>query len=123
MNRLQWYPKGKREEIEEFLSKLLELEREDKLTIWSDEDEAGKRFYDIRERHSMFETDQPLFERTVVFIKGLEKVSAVDLQRQFRCTYMTAQRIIDELVERILIEETFDQYGRHVVFKKQEGEP
>jgi hypothetical protein len=42
--------------------------------------------------------------------------------RQFRCTYMTAQRIIDELVKRMLIQETFDRYGRHVVFKKQEGE-
>lgn len=50
MNRIVWYPNWKHKEaVERLLEKLLELEREDKITLWADEDENGKRFYDIRE--------------------------------------------------------------------------
>jgi len=50
MNRVMWYPNWThREAVERLLEKLLELERENKITLWADEDENGKRFYDIRE--------------------------------------------------------------------------
>ena len=48
VRRIMWYPKWKREQIEQLLSKLLELERQDKITIWQDQDENGMWFYDIR---------------------------------------------------------------------------
>jgi len=42
-----WYPNWTHKEfVEKLLEKLLELERENKVTLWADEDE--KRFYDIR---------------------------------------------------------------------------
>ena len=53
IRRIMWYPKGKREHIERLLSKLLELEREDKITIWQDQDENGKWFYDIRKTETI----------------------------------------------------------------------
>ena len=44
-----WYPNWTHKEfVEKLLEKLLELERENKVTLWADEDENGKRFYDIR---------------------------------------------------------------------------
>lgn len=49
MNRVQWYPQCRRELREEFLEKLIDLRNEEKITLWLDEDENGKIFYDIRE--------------------------------------------------------------------------
>lgn len=44
-----WYPTCDREAREWLLSRLLDMERGDKITIWMDHDEDGERFYDIRE--------------------------------------------------------------------------
>jgi len=45
-----WYPDCKKELREMFLSWLLELVRDEKITVWIDEDETGNLYYDIRER-------------------------------------------------------------------------
>jgi hypothetical protein len=47
--RIMWYPKCSKEMRERFLEKLLELERRGVITLWGDQDENGKFFYDIRE--------------------------------------------------------------------------
>ena len=62
--------------------------------------------------------DDPLLRRVVVFIEGREYLSAADLQRQFRCTYMTAARLLDELATRNFIGGEKDRKGRHVVIKR-----
>jgi hypothetical protein len=62
--------------------------------------------------------DDPLLRRVVVFIEGREYLSASDLQRQYRCTYMTAARLLDELVTRNFIEAGKDKKGRHQVIKR-----
>ncbi len=62
--------------------------------------------------------DDPLLRRTVAFIQGLEFVSAAVLQRQFRITYMTAARLLGELVTRNFIGAEKDRKGRHVVIKR-----
>lgn len=67
----------------------------------------------------MSEIKTDLMERTVEFIKGLESVSAVNLQRQFRITYMAASLVMDELIKRKLIRAARDEMGRHVVIKKK----
>lgn len=59
-----------------------------------------------------------VLERAIEFIKGLEVVSAVALQRQFRFTYMTAANIMDELITRKLVSAKRDTLGRHQVIKK-----
>lgn len=49
VRRLVWYPTCDRKAWEWLLSRLLDMERDGKITIWLDHDEAGERFYDIRE--------------------------------------------------------------------------
>jgi hypothetical protein len=67
----------------------------------------------------MSEIKADLMERTVEFIKGLESVSAVNLQRQFRINYVTASFVMDELITRKHIRAARDEMGRHVVIKKK----
>lgn len=62
--------------------------------------------------------DDPTLRRIVEFIEGLETVSAVILQRQFRITYMTAAKMLDQLVKRRFVELIKDYQGRHQVIKR-----
>lgn len=65
----------------------------------------------------MFDSDKKYWDRATEFIKGLEYVSCSILQRQFRITYMTAGRLIDEMVRKGLVSGKKDNAGRHLVLK------
>ena len=60
----------------------------------------------------------PLLERAIVFVKGLESVSILSLQSQFHITYMTAGMLLDEMVQRRLISAKKDAGGKHQVKTK-----
>lgn len=62
--------------------------------------------------------EDPLLRRVVVFVEGRATLSAADLQRKFRCTYMTAARLLEGLVARNFIESEKDRKGRHQVIKR-----
>ena len=49
MIRVQWYPQGNEDEIRRFLAKLLDLDHDDKITVWPEWDEEKQKwFYEIR---------------------------------------------------------------------------
>ncbi len=60
-----------------------------------------------------------LLERAVEFITGLESVGATTLQRQFRITWMSAGKLLDEMAQQKLISAKKDNKGFHKVLKRQ----
>ena len=72
--------------------------------------EPGQRY-----KYSVW--DNPLLERAIVFIRGLEEVSVSTLQRQFRAGYMTAARLLEEMEARHLITRSANDKAKFVVVK------
>ena len=63
------------------------------------------------------EDNPSVLDRAIELIKGLDKVSAVTLQRQSRITWTSAGKILDEMIQRRLIGAKKDEHGFHNVKK------
>jgi hypothetical protein len=69
-----------------------------------------------------FDIEDPTLREIVQYVRILDAVSAVMLQRKFKLTYLRAARYLDELVRRHFIEASKDKLGRHLVIKMRKHE-